>query len=142
MLLSFYLLRFISLNPLNLLQIPETRKALSLTPAPSFERIDNLLRLVVDFGNGKTIKYQKELLPKSPLNALSFLEEASQNKIFKLEIKKYDFGTFVQSIDDYQTSSEKAWILFVNGQASKVAADKFELKLGDYVEWKYIVPSE
>ena len=33
-----------------------------------------------------------------------------------------------------------AWIYFVNGQSGSVASDQYQLKEGDLVEWKYVVP--
>ena len=60
----------------------------------------------------------------------------------QFDVTEYDFGIFVNSINDLESSNEKAWIYFVNGESAQVAADQYQLESGDIVEWKYITPSE
>lgn len=72
----------------------------------------------------------------------SILKEALEQDSIPLEVEKYDFGVFIKSINGLESTSEKAWIYFVNGEPGQVGADKMELKEGDLVEWKYITPSE
>ena len=72
----------------------------------------------------------------------SILEEALEKNNISFETEKYDFGVFVKSINGIESTNEKAWIYFVNGESGQVAADKLELNTGDLVEWKYITPSE
>lgn len=64
---------------------------------------------------------------------------AEENNI-EIETEQYDFGIFVKSIGGFESSNEKAWIYFVNGESGQVSADKQIVKPGDLVEWKYIEP--
>jgi hypothetical protein len=73
----------------------------------------------------------------NPYEALIFI--AKENAI-ELQTKHYDFGVFVEGIGEQKNTTEKAWIYYVNGASGEVAADKYELKQGDLVEWKYITP--
>lgn len=100
-------------------------------------------KLTVDFGEGK------ELIESGWINrdssetftAYDILKYTANEKSLALEVENYDFGVFVKSINDLESTSEKAWIYFVNGESGQIAADKYELKSGDLVEWKYIIPS-
>jgi hypothetical protein len=79
---------------------------------------------------------------KKMYQPFSILEEAlKENSVF-FEVENYDFGVFVKSINGLESTNEKAWIYFVNGESGQVAADKMNLKSGDLVEWKYVTPSE
>ena len=40
-----------------------------------------------------------------------------------------------------ENTKDLSWIYFVNGKSGEVAADKYELKNGDKVEWKYMKPN-
>ncbi len=66
---------------------------------------------------------------------------ASDNAI-EIKTKQYDFGVFIESVGGLLNTKDKAWIYFVNGKSGNIAADKYILKNGDIVEWKYITPSE
>lgn len=71
---------------------------------------------------------------KNPLEALLLVADAKGEQV---TVKSYDFGSLVQKVGNHENSSTKAWIYFVNGKSGEVAADKYELKSGDSVEWKY-----
>jgi hypothetical protein len=66
-------------------------------------------------------------------------ETASENDI-QIETQKYDFGIFIKSIEGFENTKDNAWIYYVNGKAGDVAADKYILKNGDVVEWRYEKP--
>lgn len=72
--------------------------------------------------------------------AYEALQAAAENRGWLIQVKNYDFGSLVESINDQKNTSDKAWIYFINGQAATQAADKQELKAGDVVEWKYEKP--
>lgn len=86
------------------------------------------------------IEYYKDDSETS--QAFSILEEALEENNIPFEVENYDFGVFVKSINGLESTNEKAWIYFVNGESGQVAADKMDLEKGDLVEWKYITPSE
>jgi hypothetical protein len=70
----------------------------------------------------------------------SLLNEFARQKAIILKTKAYSFGTLVEAIGNRKNTKEKAWIYFVNNVSGNVAADKYLLKPGDLVEWKYIAP--
>jgi len=47
---------------------------------------------------------------------------------------------FIEEIDRRKNTNEKAWIYFLNGVSATSAADKYIVKEGDLIEWKYIEP--
>ena len=55
----------------------------------------------------------------------------------EVEVKKYDFGIMVTKIGRFENSKTESWLYFVNGKMGEVAADKYILKEGDKVEWRY-----
>jgi len=96
--------------------------------------------VVIDFGDGK-IETGKVVIGE-PTTAYSALTKLVDENDIEIETKQYDFGVFVQSIDSYESSSEKAWIYYVNGESGTIAADQKEIVGTDTVEWKYVTPSE
>lgn len=65
------------------------------------------------------------------------LEKLAGEKGWEIAAKDYEFGKLVEAIAGAANSQEKAWIYYVNGAAGDKASDKFELKAGDKVEWRY-----
>jgi hypothetical protein len=94
------------------------------------------IELILDSGDNK-IKKEAVLPAKTPLD---ILENVTTSNSIELKTKQYDFGILVESIGGIANTKEKAWIYFVNGKAGEVASDKYNLKEGDVVEWKYIKP--
>ncbi|MFH0749961.1 MAG: DUF4430 domain-containing protein [Candidatus Gottesmanbacteria bacterium] len=70
----------------------------------------------------------------TPFEALSLVAEKKQ---ISLITKQYDFGIFVSGVGDAVTTNDFGWIYYVNNMSGDVAADKYELKDGDQVEWKF-----
>ena len=91
--------------------------------------------LVLDFGQGA--KRESKIAAGTAFEALKLTTD--QNNL-ELKTKQYDFGIFVEAIGGVENSRERAWIYFVNGKAGEVSSDKYLLKTGDLVEWKYIKP--
>ncbi len=96
------------------------------------EQVDRV-ELTVDFGDGKISTKSAEF--GEELSVYTLLTKQDE---FQLETKQYDFGVFVKSIDGYESTAFKAWVYFVNGKSGDIAADKYALKVGDKVEWKYL----
>lgn len=92
--------------------------------------------VTIDFGDS-TIRNFTDITASTPFEAL---QNATTANSLPVEIKKYDFGTLVESINGFKNSADKAWVYYVNGQSGTVASDKYELKNGDIVEWKYVKP--
>lgn len=74
-------------------------------------------------------------------SAYSLLEKAQEMGEVEIVSEQYDFGVFVKSINGFESSNNKAWIYFVNGESGQVAADQQLVNPGDTVEWKYVEPS-
>lgn len=109
-------------------------------PTPTVNKtVTNLVFLSIDYGNGQRNSYQANLTEN--LTALDLLTNTTKENNIVLTVKKYDFGTLVESINNTKNNSTKAWIYFVNDQSPSVGADKYILKAGDKVEWRYIKPS-
>jgi len=87
--------------------------------------------LTIDFGNNSQ---DFELDLKNEATALDLLKDS------KLEVgsKQYDFGTMIESINGVENGEGgKYWIYYVNGQTPMVSADKYNVKSGDKVEFKF-----
>ena len=72
--------------------------------------------------------------------ALELLTKGAKTKEIEVVVKKYDFGSLVESIGGKANSAEKAWIYFLNGESATQGADQYKLVDGDVIEWKYIKP--
>jgi hypothetical protein len=103
----------------------------SITPNQKFE-----VGLSVDFGNGKVTNYGNIEINEGG-TAYSVLVKKMSETDTKVTTKAYDIGIMVESINGYAASSESFWVFSVNGKNSDVAADKYILKQGDSVVWKY-----
>jgi len=117
-----------------------------------------LVLAVVGFGGYKLLKRAPEPVPSpSPVattnsylldcdgikqgeTAFSILKDYLDQKVIPYNTKAYDFGIFVENINGQVSGADMAWIYFVNGQSGSIAADKYVLKAGDKVEWKYVRP--
>jgi hypothetical protein len=90
-------------------------------------------KLMIDFGDGKVSTYSGIQAD----NVYELLTESALQEGWLLKTKKYDFGVLVEEIEGKKNTSDKAWMYFVNGEAGKVAADKYKLEPSDVVEWRY-----
>jgi len=100
------------------------------------EPVKQQVRVILDFGQGA-----KRESKVSALTAFAALQLLTKEQNLELKTKQYDFGVFVEGIAGVENSKEHAWIYFVNGKAGEVASDKYLLKPGDVVEWKYTKPN-
>ena len=109
-------------------------------PTPSQEGTQQTSKinvsLSVDYGNGNTLSFDNLDVDQGE-TAYSLLVKKMQEKNAIVTTKTYDYGVMVESIDNVNTSATNYWGYSVNGQLGSVAADKYVLKNGDSVEWKY-----
>jgi len=96
--------------------------------------------IIANFGD--TNMLSKEFNVNDETTAYSLLQELVQSESLDLETQQYDFGIFVKAINGYESSAEKAWIYYVNGESGQVTADQKKINSNDLVEWKYIEPDE
>jgi len=100
----------------------------------------NSISLVLDFGDGAIKTLSLDLAPK--MTAFDLLSQGAQKNKIPVTTKISDMGTFVQAIGDKQGGQGgKYWMYYVNSLLANVGADKYELKAGDRVEWKFEKPS-
>lgn len=111
------------------------RNALLPTPSATIAPLAKAT-LVLDFGIGAATTYEK-IAAKT---AFELLEKVAEENGITMDVKKYDFGMLVNSIDGRENTKDLAWIYYVNGKSADVGADSYQLKEGDVVEWKYIKP--
>lgn len=90
------------------------------------------IEVQVDFGGDSVV-----IKNLTATTALEALENAAAEEKWPVIVKDYDFGKLVIAVADKANSKDKAWIYYVNGTAADKAGDKFDLKAGDKVEWKY-----
>ena len=119
---------------------------LSITPSTSEEKQTDILTttpqekmkasLYVDFGNGRNVSYDDVLLNRNESAYTLLINKMNETNTVVIT-RKYDFGMMVESIDNVKQSGTYFWSYSVNGQAGSIAADKYILKDGDIVEWKY-----
>jgi len=113
----------------------------TVVPQPTVNNINestrtNLVKAVIDFGESQAVRTEVEAT-----TAFNALEAAARTNNLEIQTKVYDFGTLVEKVGEYENSSDKAWIYYVNGESGQIAADQMQLKSGDVVEWKYVKPN-
>lgn len=60
------------------------------------------------------------------------------NRSHSITTKTYSFGTSVESINGLKGDTDgKYWLYYVNNQEASVGADRYALKSGDVIEWKF-----
>lgn len=117
------------------LSTKQTSQTLSATPVNQEKSVS---KVNLSYGDGKSDTFDYNF--EGAKTAFDALEEMADQKSIKIESQKYDFGVFIKSIAGYVNSADKAWIFYINGNSADKAADKYELRHGDVVEWKYIQP--
>ena len=89
----------------------------------------------VTIDNGSpTELFTASVSASSPYEALTIAAKQGQRTV---TTKQYDFGIFVTGIGQVMTTNDFGWIYYVNAVSGNVAADKYELKIGDQVQWKF-----
>ena len=76
----------------------------------------------------KVISYEG----KTGENVLSLL-----NKNHQVEAEDSPAGAFVNAIDGVKNSESDYWMYYVNDEPGEVAADQYQTKDGDKIEWRY-----
>jgi hypothetical protein len=128
----FYLFKVID-NPPN----PSLEETISLSPTVT---LDNQKSVTVTFNfpqGTSTYNYEFE----GDTSAFEATKAVLDRENIPYETKQYDFGVFVQSINEYESSENNAWIYFVNGESANVGVDAYILSNGDSIEWQYIKPT-
>ena len=105
------------------------------------ENIKNEAVLVINKGEEDSETFTVEL-KNSTTTAFNLLENKAEELNFVLKTKMYDFGIFIEAIEDKENGQDgKYWMYYVNDEMPMMAADKKEIKPGDKVEFKFEKPS-
>ncbi len=96
--------------------------------------------VLIDYGDTQSPEYPLNLAETT--NAFDALLFAAEKEGKEIKSTQYDFGVFIETVGSMESSAEKAWIYFVNGNSGQVAADQYELNEGDKIEWKFIAPTD
>jgi len=92
--------------------------------------------LVIDNGQGLPQVFEAEF--RQGITAFDLLEEETKKLDLTLKTKTYDMGVFIEAIGHKENGQDgKYWMYYVNEVLPMVAADKYELKPGDKVEFKF-----
>lgn len=78
-------------------------------------------------------KYIRIEATASGKTAFSHLVE----KVPGVQYKKYDFGFFIESINDLKGDNENFWAFYLNGEKSQSGADSVVVNSGEVIEFKY-----
>ena len=126
-------------------KITDTSKVayLSIDCKTVLSNMDKLKEEVKDFipSNGVILE-KKPYAIKSGDTAFTILQRiAKHNKISLSYSGNNQFNSiYVEGINhlfEKDCGGESGWIVLVNGKMLKMASDKYVLKEGDYVEWRY-----
>lgn len=97
--------------------------------------------LMLDYGDG-TIATYNDIELGEDITVFGLLKEVtSENNLeFSYNDKWQEMGIFIESINNVRndTAADQWWHYWVNNHYAQVAADKYELKDGDIVEWKFV----
>lgn len=111
-------------------------------PSGVSEKKIEVMRVAIDFGGGSFVDVIKEFADGT--TAFSILKDMAGERSIALDVDdSYDFGVFVRAIGDKKNGDDKKyWQYWVNGKYAMIASDKYVLKPGDFVEWKFIKQQE
>jgi putative ubiquitin-RnfH superfamily antitoxin RatB of RatAB toxin-antitoxin module len=90
--------------------------------------------LTIDFGAEKK-SAQVEF--EEGTTVFDILQAGTKKLGLDLATQTYSIGVFINSIGDKKNGQENYWTYYVNDKFAQVAADKYKLKAGDRVEWKF-----
>lgn len=96
------------------------------------------VKLILDFGDARVTTYTLEFCPPcGGLTVFDLLQQIAKENNLALTKEGSDFGVMVKSIGDKENSQDHFWLYYINDKMAEVAADQYQLKDNDLVEWKY-----
>lgn len=113
----------------------KSKKTITPSPSPTLEQ--KTATLVINFGEEEK---SYDYIFAGDKTAFDILKDTLDKENIALKTQQYDFGVFVKSIGDKESSADMAWIYFVNGESGQIAADQMKINQGDKVEWRYVKP--
>lgn len=99
-----------------------------LTPVPAVQGVTVRVYFPDKEGSGQRLGGQ---------NALESLSLLAQEKKWQITVKEAKYGKIVERIGEVVNGDGKKWVYTVNGKPSVIASDRYLVKPGDIIEWKY-----
>jgi hypothetical protein len=100
------------------------------------QQTKNEVTLVIDDGTNNLQTFTQNYTEK--MTAYDLLKKVTDTKSIALSVSSSSFGVMINKIGEKKGGEEeKYWMYYVNSKAPQVAADKYELKAGDKVEFKF-----
>lgn len=105
-------------------------------PQETINQEENIVVLDISYGLNEKKSFQSQL--KEGMTAFSLLEETAKTNNINLKTKAYDIGILIEAIDGKENGQDESyWMYYVNGVLPMVASDKYQLKGGDKIEFKF-----
>lgn len=121
-------------------QTTETSPVTLARPAGLVKGVDTQAQVaVVISGLPQPITEGLDNIPTNGATALDLLTYVAQKNSIELKTKDYgEMGTLVESIGAVTNGTDnKYWAYYVNGALGQVAADQYQLKAGDVIEFRF-----
>jgi len=101
------------------------------------ERTKEEVFMVIDTGEGNSSDYKTEF--EEGMTVFDLLKKGTSELNLSLKAEAYeDMGIFIEAIGEKENGQDrKYWMYYINDQMPLVAADKYEIKPGDEVEFKF-----
>lgn len=113
-----------------------TLSTCSLTPQQNNEEHSETIEATQTPENTETTQQEVQTISltaeQDEENAFELLQ--SQHEV---SAKTYDFGVFIEEIDEVKNTDKYYWALYVNGEYAQKGADQTMLQKGDTIEFRY-----
>lgn len=118
----------------------EKRKSTEITsPTPTLKQtkeIKNEVMLIIDDGVNNPRVFKQTFTKKTTV--YDFLKKITEANNISLSTQSSSFGIMITKIGEKENGKDgNYWVYYVNGEMPSVAVDKYELKNGDKVEFKF-----
>ena len=111
----------------------ETEECLVEIPDATPVEIESAV-LLIDDGSDNPIEFALEV--SASTTAMDLLQEASLTAGFVLESQEYDFGVFVEAINNKRNRQDnKYWLFYINDELSQLTPDKVTVNPEDKIEF-------
>lgn len=95
-----------------------------------------VVTVTIDKGNASPVRTFQQSVPVGT-TALTILQQVGTANNLPVEIKHYDFGDLVTSIDGVAATDAKFWTFLINGKEAAVGAGAYQVKEGDTIGFRF-----
>lgn len=98
--------------------------------------------IMFDFGDGRVKTYTAKFQFQDTA-AFALTSQIARENSLAFDFKKYEgMGTLITQIGDKKNGeNNKYWQYWVNNESPQIGADKYIVKAGSVIEWKFIAYS-